>query len=299
MGIITAVNAFGDLAFGLGWFGMPAFGYKALAWSTFTSICVGLCFNLLVLHRMGLLARKCFAPWRWVRRALPYMANVAWPGGLMQIFWQSGYLAVFAVTGSLPLTADGGPVEALGGLTAGFRVESALFLPGFAFNLTASIVVGDLLGQRQFGEAKASAYRILGIGVAFLSTLAVVTWVFVWPLASFVAPDPGIRAETVDYLAYNLAGMPFTLTTMILAGALVGAGATLYNLLIFATSAWLVRVPLAYVLGHHVMQSADGIWLAMLLSIVFQAGLTLYLFQFGNWGRFAMRKAARHDKDRP
>ena len=42
---------------------------------------------------------------------------------------------------------------------------------------------------------------------------------------------------------------------MIMAGALNGAGATIYNLFIFAITVWGCRLPLAYVLGHEVMHS--------------------------------------------
>ncbi|NCC24652.1 MAG: MATE family efflux transporter, partial [Deltaproteobacteria bacterium] len=66
--LVTAANTFGDLAFGLGYWGFPAYGYKGLAWATFLSINCGTIFNLVVLIWLRLLARYSFAPWRWVKR---------------------------------------------------------------------------------------------------------------------------------------------------------------------------------------------------------------------------------------
>ncbi len=282
--LTTAVNALGDVCFGLGWWGFPNFGYKGLAWATFLSVCAGTALDLWLLRRAGLLSLSVFPPWRWARAALPYIVKVAWPGGLMQVVWHGAYLALFAIVASLPL----GAVPALAGMTAGLRVESLLFLPGFAFNMTASILIGQRLGEGRPDLARAEGFRVLGLAVGSISLLAVLLWLAVRPVAAFVAPEAAVQAQTVSYLAYNLLAIPFTLTTMTLSGALTGAGATLYNLLAFGGTAWLVRLPLAWLLGHVVMNRPEGIWLAMLLSQAIQALIVLYIFARRDWARFAM-----------
>jgi Na+-driven multidrug efflux pump len=77
---------------------------------------------------------------------------------------------------------------------------------------------------------------------------------------------------------------------MILAGAFNGAGATLYNMLIMGGATWLLRLPLAYWLGHHALDDAEGIWIAMFVSQIGQSMILLYFFTFKNWQRFAMIK---------
>lgn len=286
MAAATVVNTLADLGLGLGMWGLPNLGYKGLAWATFGSVSCGMLFNLFVLWRRGLLRRASFPPWCWIRKAWPYLYRVAWPGGLMQIVWQSAYLALFAVTGGLPM----GSVAALAGMSAGMRIEAALFLPGFAFNMTASILVGEYLGAGRPDLAKRAVLRILGVGVAVLSLLAVAIWLAVEPITAFIAPDQSVQAQAIGYLRWNLLAIPFTLTSMILAGALAGAGATIYNLFVFGVAAWIVRVPMAYVLGHLVLGTATGVWISMLVSQVFQSSLTFYIFQCRNWARFAMRR---------
>lgn len=286
MMIVAGLNTFGDFALGLGMFGFPELGYQGLAWSTFGSVLAGGAFNLYILRRRKLLARQSFAPWRWVRRAWPYLFRVAWPAGLLQVVWHTAYITLFSITASLPE----GNVVALAGMSAGIRVESLIFLPGFAFNFTAGILVGHYLGAGQPEEAKRMGYRILGQGLLVISVLTVVMWQFLEPIAAFVAPDPEVQAEAVNYLRYNLAAMPFLLVSMILGGAFTGAGATMYQTLIMGGSAWLVRIPLAYVLGHVALLLATGVWLAMLLSMVVQALCMAYVYHFWNWPAFAMRK---------
>lgn len=286
MMLVTILNTVLDLGLGLGWFGMPNIGFKGLAWATFGSVSAGAILNLIVLARHGLLKPESFAPLRWMKRALPYLVKVAWPSGLMQVVWHSGYLVLYAITASLPW----GAVNALAGMAIGLRIEALLFLPAFAFNMTASILIGHYLGARQPDEAKKFGYRILGLGLISISFFAVIVWQFIPPWVDLLTRDTAVAAQAVSYLKWNIYAIPFTLTSMILAGAFNGAGATIYNMLIMGCASWLIRLPLAYVLGHHVMDNAEGIWIAMLCSQVVQSLTLLYFFAFKNWQRFAMIK---------
>jgi len=246
-------------------------------------------FSLAVLYRQGLLRRKSFAPWCWVKKAFPYLFKVAWPAGLMQVVWHSAYMVLFAITAALPV----GSVIALAGMSAGIRVESLLFLPGFAFNFTASILVGNYLGKGDIAGAKRMGYLVMLFGLGLVSTLTLILWLFIEPVAVFIAPDPEVSLEAINYLKYNMAAIPFLLVSMILGGSLTGAGATFYQMIVMGSSAWLVRIPLAWYLGHIYMQEATGIWLAMFISMVVQAMLMLYFYQFKDWTRFAQRKSRR------
>ena len=284
--LVTLVNTLGDLGFGLGLWGLPNLGVTGVVWSTFSSIMLGAVFGLYVLWRDGTLRRKIFAPYCWVRRAFPYLFKVAMPAGFMQIVWHSGYLVLFAITASLPRDS----VIALAGMAAGARVESMLFLPAFALNLTASILVGHLLGAGKPEEAKRMGLRILAIGLVSIGILSALLWPFLGDIAGFIAPMPQVQAEAENYLVYNVLAIPFTLTTMILAGALAGAGATVYNLVGMGLGTWLVRLPLAYLLGHVILGTATGVWCSMLASQACQAGILFYIFNRKDWQRFAMSK---------
>lgn len=286
---IASVNALADFGLGLGLWGLPRLEHEGLAWATFWSIFAGTVVNLIVLWRKGLLTKKTFPPLRWIKAAFPYLLKVAWPSGLMQVLWQTGYLALFAITAALPLHS----VTALAGMTAGLRIESILFLPGFAFNMTASVLVGNYLGAGRADVAKKFGYQIWGIGVAIISAVTFVVWQYVDEIASMLTTDPHVQAEIVSYLFYNMLAIPFTLTSMIIGGALGGAGATLYNTAVFGVTVWCVRLPLAYVLGHHIVNEAEGIWMAMLASQIVQSMTLLYVYQFKDWSRFAMKKNSR------
>lgn len=284
--LVTLVNALGDFGLGLGWWGLPRLGHLGIAWATFASVLGGAACNVAMLARQGLLTRRSLPPWRWTRRALPYLAAVAWPAGLMQLIWHTAYMVLFALVASLPR----GSVAAMAGMSAGMRVESMLFLPGFAFNFTASIVVGHLVGQGRMAEARAMGLRIMGLGVAAITALTGLLWLGIDPVVAFIAPDPEAHTHAIHYLAYNMAGAPPMLAALILSGAFTGAGATLLQALIFGGAAWLVRLPLAYLLGHRLLGEAEGIWMAMLASILVQCGAMLWCYLKTPWWQYALRK---------
>lgn len=286
MCLVCMVNAWLDFGLGLGWWHMPDWGYRGVAWATFWSVTGGLGLNLLLMARAGLLTQRILAPWRWIRRAWSYMFKVAWPSGLMQVVWHTGYLVLLSVTGGLP----SGGAQALGGFAVGSRIESGIVLPAFAFNLSATILVGHALGTGDPRAARRMGLRIWALGAGLMSLLAIALWPNLASLASVFAPDPAVAEQTVSYLRFNLMAIPFTSTSMILAGALTGAGATMYTLVIFGLTIWGVRLPVAWWLGWHAWGTAEGVWLSMLVSQAVQATILLAVYRLADWPRFSMIK---------
>lgn len=284
MFLATAANTLGDFGLCFGLWGLPEIGFKGLPWATVLSISCGLAFNLLMLGRSGWLKPGAFPPLRWIRRGLPYLWSVAWPAGLMQILWHTAYLVIFAITASLPR----GNVTALAALAAGIRLESILFLPAVAFNMTASILVGHALGQGDTVGAKRLGLKIWASGITLISGLGALLWLAAPQLSVLLSDKTAVSDEIVNYLHFNIAAIPFTGTGLILGGVFIGAGATRYNMLAIGVTIWLIRLPLAFILGHHVLGTATGIWAAMLVSQFMQACLMLLLFSLKDWSKYSM-----------
>ncbi len=285
-----ALNCVTSTGFGLGWWGLPALGANGIAASTFVSITVMAFVNVAILIKLGILTRKAFAPLRWEKKALPYLIKVAVPAGAMQISWQVGYLVLVAVTASLPVDS----INAMAGMTGGMYVESILFLPAFAFNMTGSMLVGHCLGAGDKTEAKRVGWRIILAGSGVMTLAAVCLWPFIKDIAAFIVPDPDAQVHAITYLRYNLLATPCSVASMTLGGIMTGAGATIYSFAVFGTAIWAVRLPLAWLFGHILWHNAEGVFMAMFLSQVFQAAAMLYIFQTRDWGRFAMIR--RHAK---
>lgn len=289
MALVAAANAVLDCGLGLGLWGLPRWGAQGLAWASVVSVGAGAALNLWHLWRRGLLRRAALPPWAWMRRAWQPLARYAWPAGMAQILWQGSHLVLFTILAALP--GDG--VTALAAFAAGMRIEALLFLPAYALSLTASILVGRALGAGRPALALAVARRILGLGCAVLGLGALLVWALRGPILALATPDPAVRAAAGVYLGYALWAVPFAVAANILGGVMTGAGATRYAMAAQGLAGWLVKLPLAWLLGHTVHAGAPGVWAALLGAHGCHFLLLLFALLRLDWRGHALRPAAR------
>lgn len=285
--VVASINVFGDLAFGLGYFGMPNLGGHGIAISTFSAVSVGAVLTFFGLKRKNMFIKRILPESCWIKVAAPYIVRVATPAVINQTLWQIGYLILFSIVAFLPNS-----VSALAGMTAGMRLESILFMPGVAFHVTASIMVGNALGEGNKQQAKRIGLVNIFLGVTIMSTVAFCMWPFVSFLANIFSSDLLVQATIISYLTINIICTPFTLTSMILSGIMTGAGATIYPMIINTICVWAVRLPCAWFLGHTLGYGPSGVFLAMLISMAIQSIALFCVFLFRDWTVHSMR--AKH-----
>lgn len=284
--LVCLANLICSLGFGLGWFGFPVFGCAGIMWANVISQSCGALANCFLLRKSGYLRFHPFPTLRWLRLALPYLLRVALPAGAAQLVWQSGYLTIFILVASLPRDS----VAALAGLTAGLRAEGLLFMPAMAFSMTNAILVGNSLGMGKPEQAKRLGLILTGIATGGMTLAALAIWPFRADIAAFLSSDGATQAQIASYLSYNLVGTPFSIASQVMGGIMMGAGATQFNLIVYGGTFWAVRVPLGWLLGHKLWQSASGVFAAMLISQSIQTLIMLYVVVKVNWAAYAMRK---------
>lgn len=285
------LNVAGDLCFGLGWMGLPAFGMAGIAWSTFAASLVSSVLSILYLKNGGLIARRPLPSLRWLRLGAPYLFKVALPACGNSMLWHAGYLVMFGITAALP---DG--VFALAGLTAGNRIESLLYMPATAFMVTASILVGNALGAGDKEQARHVGLTLFFISGLSMSVVAACMWPFIPDLAGIFSSEAPVQTQIVNYLFFNVLVVPFTVSGLVLHGVMNGAGATIYSLIVNTSCIWLVRLPLGWGLAHFVFNDAYGVYMAMFISMVIQTSAMVWVFFRRDWARFALGAKAHAAK---
>ena len=285
VGVVACFNVFGDLAFGLGYFGFTAYGGIGIAFATFCAINIGALLAMICMYKSKLFIRYIIPSFSWIKKAAPYLIKVALPAIIMQTLWQIGYLVLFSVMASLPNS-----VTALAGMSAGMRLESILFMPAVAFNVTASIMVGNALGAGNIQEAKRIGLAIIVFGAGLMSLVGACMWPFVDVLAGLFTDEPDTKWNIVTYLTINILSTPFTVGGLVVAGILTGAGATIYALFINPFCIWAIRLPLAWFLSHYMGYGPIGVYFAMLISMAIQASSMFGIFLTQDWPKHAMKK---------
>ena len=162
-------------------------------------------------------------------------------------------------------------VETLAALTAGLRIESAVYLPAFAFNMANAVIVGNLLGEKKQEEAFRSGLVTAFIGVSVVTLMAVIVVLNARWIASFLSNNPIVVRESVRYLYIAMISEPFMAWGAILGGGLSGAGDTRSVLTRVALSIWVIRIPMAYLCVVVLGLGAASVWWSMNISQFVQA----------------------------
>lgn len=278
MFFVSAVNVIGDFVLVFGFFGIPALGYPGIAIATAASAVFGMAINLVLFARSRWHAIYGGA-WTAQPGVIRQILRIAWPAALLQIAWNTGTILLYNILGRL----GGASITALAAIANGLRIEAMIFLPAFALNMSASVLIGQNLGAGEPGRAERMGWRIAAAGIVVVSVMAVVVYIRAGAFAALVARDPAVLAETARYLRINMIGEPFMALSMALGGGLQGAGDTRGTMWIIVIAMWLIRLPLAWSLALPLGFGAEAVWWAMVASMVFQGLLMAARFHGGKW----------------
>lgn len=164
-------------------------------------------------------------------------------------------------------------------------VEALSFLPAVGFSSAAAALVGQSLGMRQprratsvgWAATRMAALWTSAAGLAFALLPAFFLGLFTSSAAVVAA---GVGAMIVVGVAQPAQAIIFAI-----GGALRGAGDTRYTLGITVVNWFVVRFPLAVLLGIVVGWGLTGVWLAIFIDYFVRAGLMSRRFHGGAWAR--------------
>ena len=247
--------------------------YRGIAVATATAVCVGALMNLHYV-RTALINSRRFS-----HALIKRMFNIGWPMGALQILWQLGSMALFLILSMLPEHR----VEVLAALTTGLRLESAIFLPAFAFNMANAVVIGNCLGERKPDDAYKNGLVTMMIGVGIVSALSLAVILNARWVVPLLSHNEIVIKETISYIYINMIGEPIMASGVILGGGLSGAGDTRSVLARIAVSVWLVRIPLCYIFVVFFRFGPVSVWWAMNASQAVQAFLIYSRYSSKKW----------------
>ncbi len=293
MAIVNLVNVAVSWALVLGLGPLPQLGWRGIAIGTLCGFVVGgvLVLGLLVRGRSGL--RLHWSGLRPDVDLIGRLLRVGLPGGADQlsvIGCQLWFVAVINQLGDRATAAHG----------VAICVESMAFLPGTAFQLAAMTLVGQYLGAQDYHKASRAVLMACLVGGGLMTAVGVVMYTQAHPLAQlFVRPQQAdVALLAVPLLRTVSLAMPALALTMILSGALRGAGDTRWPLVFSLVGLLGVRIPAAYWLAFETIEipgvgwvftgcglGVVGAWYAMVTDLSVRAVLVVYRFAHGGWKR--------------
>ena len=161
--------------------------------------------------------------------------------------------------------------------------ESISFNLGFAFSFAASALVGQELGKGSSQKALKNGYICTIIAMIVMSTFGLFFFIIPQFLVSLFTKDKDVIELATMALKIVSICQPFSGASMVLAGALRGAGDTKSVLLITYLGIFLIRIPITYLFLDVLNLGLAGAWIVMTIDLAIRSSLAFYIFRRGKW----------------
>jgi putative MATE family efflux protein len=216
-----------------GYLDLPALGVQGAAIAVASAEVLG----VLLLWWQGW-AKGYLAKGRLDLACIRPVLHIGWPVAMDRMMWQAGqvvYAKILLLYGTAAFATH----------QLGVNVEALSFMPGLAIGVAAATVVGQSVGRGNVIRARLGMVEANRLGILFMGGMGVLFFLFPGPLLQlFTSDSQVIRLGEVFLRIAALSQIPLAVT-LVLQGALRGAGDTPYILGVTILGIWGVRIPLA------------------------------------------------------
>ena len=160
-------------------------------------------------------------------------------------------------------------------------VESLCYMPGYGIAEAATTLVGQGIGAGQRLLTRSFAYLSVALGVAVMTLMGVLMFVFAPELMTLMTPVDGIIHLGADVLRIEAFAEPMFAAYIVANGVFVGAGDTLVPAAMSLVSMWAVRLTMAASLAPRF--GLRGVWVAMAVELTFRGTIFLVRLFRGKW----------------
>ena len=162
-------------------------------------------------------------------------------------------------------------------------VESLCYMPGYGIAEAATTLVGQSFGAGQRMLTQSFARMSAGLGMAVMTLMGVLMWIFAPELMSLMTPVDDIIQVGADCLRIEAFAEPMFAAAIVCNGIFIGAGDTLRPAIMSLASMWGVRLTLAALLAT--VYGLPGVWTAMAIELSFRGCMFLIRLFHGGWLR--------------
>ncbi len=196
------------------------------------------------------------------------------PMGLQHLLMGGAYVVstmIVAPLGTIAIAAH----------SLAITVESLCYMPGYGIAEAATTLVGQGIGAGQKMLTRSFARMSVGLGVAVMTVMGVMMWIFAPELMSLMSPVEEVIAQGSQVLRIEAWAEPLFAAAIVCNGVFIGAGDTMIPALMSLASMWAVRLTLAANLAPK--YGLKGVWTAMAIELTFRGSIFLTRLFKGGW----------------
>ena len=188
------------------------------------------------------------------------------PMGLQHLLMGGAYVVstvIVAPLGTIAIAAH----------SLAITVESLCYMPGYGIAEAATTLVGQGIGAGQHLLTRSFARMSVGLGMAVMTVMGFLMWLFAPELMSLMSPVEEVIAQGTQVLRIEAWAEPMFAAAIVCNGVFIGAGDTMIPAIMSLASMWAVRLTLAATLAPK--YGLKGVWTAMAIELCFRGSIFL------------------------
>jgi putative MATE family efflux protein len=196
------------------------------------------------------------------------------PMGLQHMLMGGAYMVstmIVAPLGTIAIAAH----------SLAITVESLCYMPGYGIAEAATTLVGQAVGAGQRLLTRSFAYMSVGLGIAVMTLMGLLMWVFAPELMGIMSPVEEIIGLGAEVLRIEAWAEPMFAAAIVANGVFVGAADTIIPAIMSLTSMWAVRLTMAAWLAPR--YGLRGVWTAMAIELTFRGSIFLIRLARSSW----------------
>lgn len=252
-----------------GSFGFSGFGVEGAAWATVIVRVIGTVALFYYIKK----SKVSFSLIPKIsRQESSTLIKLATPAAVERLIMRLGQVLYFGLI--VKIGSDTFAAHTIAG-----NIETFSYMPGYGLAIAATTLVGQSIGAKRFKDAYAYGMLTTGIAVAFMSVIGILLFFLSPWFASWFTTERDAVEMVVTALRIDAFAQPGLAISLVLTGALQGAGDTKSPMYSTAIGMWVIRVLGVYILGIHFEMGIAGIWLSIALDLYVRAIFLYYKFR--------------------
>jgi putative MATE family efflux protein len=278
---MNVINVIGNYLFIFGPFGIPVLGVEGVAISTNVSRVLGLIVTVLLLFKRiehELPFKKLFSlPMSHLKNLL----KIGVPSAGENLSYNTSQMLM-----TYFITIMG--TEALTTKVYTQNIMMFILLFSFAISQGTQIMIGRMIGARNFNDAYNRCLKSLYMGAAISTVMAITFSIFSDQLLSIFTSNPDILRTGGTLILLTIILEPGRAINMVIINALRAAGDVKLPVYLGIASMWGVAVPVSYFLGLHLEMGLIGIWIAFIVDEWLRGVIMYWRWRSKKWQNKAL-----------
>jgi MATE family multidrug resistance protein len=266
-------NVVGNYLLINGYHGFPKMGLVGAAWASLGARILMMIAMIFYVHVHPQFKKYLANPWlrSFDKQTLQNMIRLGLPNGFT-FFFEVGAFASCAVMmgwfGAIPLAAH----------QIALSLASTSFMVTMGIGIASSIRVGFELGRGDYKMARRAGLTAILLGGAYMTLCGLGFFVLRNWFPTLYVNDPDVIAWAAQFFVVVALFEIFDGVQAVAIGALRGMSDTQWPSVIAFFAYWIMGLPGGYLLAFHLGVGPIGIWIGLLIGLIFASILLTYRF---------------------